>query len=73
MVKTRSLDIDSTAIAYGERWRIAPQANYYNGPVGIIGEYALERQAVELNDRRFASSRWGRFEHSNPTELQTKT
>ena len=39
---------NSTAIAYGERWRIAPQANYYNGPVGIIGEYALERQAVSL-------------------------
>jgi phosphate-selective porin OprO and OprP len=39
---------NSTAIAYGERWRIAPQANYYNGPLGIIGEFVLERQAVSL-------------------------
>jgi phosphate-selective porin OprO/OprP len=39
---------NSTAIAYGERWRIAPQANYYNGPLGIIGEFVFERQAVSL-------------------------
>jgi phosphate-selective porin OprO/OprP len=39
---------NSTAIADRERWRIAPQANYYNGPLGIIGEFVLERQAVSL-------------------------
>jgi phosphate-selective porin OprO/OprP len=39
---------NGTAIAYGERWRIAPQANYYDGPFGVIAEYVFERQAVSL-------------------------
>lgn len=39
---------NATSIANGERWRIAPQAHYYYGPWGIIGEYVLERQAVSL-------------------------
>jgi phosphate-selective porin OprO and OprP len=39
---------NATSIANGERWRLAPQAYYYIGPLGLIGEFVLERQAVSL-------------------------
>ena len=35
-----------TAVADGEHYRWSPQANYYAGPVGLWGEYALSRQQV---------------------------
>lgn len=39
----------SAAIADGERFRFAPQANYYYGPLGIIAEYASVSQEVSLS------------------------
>jgi phosphate-selective porin OprO and OprP len=33
-------------IAYGERQRVSPQAYYYYGPFGFLGEYAAVRQEV---------------------------
>ncbi len=39
----------SYTVADGERLRISPQAYYYNGPWGLIGEYAWLRQDVALN------------------------
>ena len=34
------------AVANGDHWRISPQASYYLGPVGILGEYAISEQRV---------------------------
>lgn len=36
----------SNVIADGDRWRISPQAYYYNGPFGVIAEYAAVNQDV---------------------------
>jgi len=38
----------ANAIADGERFRFAPQANYYFGPFGLIAEYARVVQDVSL-------------------------
>ena len=38
----------SAAIADGRRLRVAPQAYYYNGPFGVIAEYARVSQDVSL-------------------------
>jgi phosphate-selective porin OprO and OprP len=38
----------STSVADGKRTRIAPQANYYYGPLGLIAEYARVNQEVSL-------------------------
>lgn len=38
----------SAAVADGTRFRIAPQAHYYYGPFGLIGEYARVHQHVSL-------------------------
>ena len=39
----------SNTVADGERLRVSPQAYYYNGPLGVIGEYAWLKQDVALN------------------------
>lgn len=38
----------SNAVADGKRFRISPQASYYNGALGIIAEYARVDQDVSL-------------------------
>jgi len=38
----------STATADGTHWRISPQGYYYWGPFGLLGEYAISDQKVEL-------------------------
>ena len=38
----------SAAVADGKRFRIAPQAYYYNGPFGLLAEYARVSQDVSL-------------------------
>jgi len=38
----------ANAIADGKRFRITPQANYYNGPLGLMAEYARVDQDVSL-------------------------
>ena len=39
-------------VANGEHWRISPQASYYYGPFGLLGEYAISNQRVSRG--RFA-------------------
>ena len=38
----------TAAVADGRRFRLAPQANYYYGPFGLIAEYARVSQKVSL-------------------------
>ncbi|MDO9204803.1 OprO/OprP family phosphate-selective porin [Methylotenera sp.] len=38
----------SAAVADGKRFRVSPQANFYNGPFGVIAEYARVSQDVSL-------------------------
>lgn len=40
----------SNVLADGERLRVSPQAYYYNGPLGVIGEYAWLKQDVAITD-----------------------
>jgi phosphate-selective porin OprO/OprP len=50
-VTSTSTDISSAAdnvVANGSRVRLSPQAYYYNGPVGIIAEYASVEQGVKI-------------------------
>jgi phosphate-selective porin OprO/OprP len=37
---------DGTTVADGARWRVAPQAYYYGGPIGVLLEYYLTAQEV---------------------------
>lgn len=46
----------SNAIADGKRVRWSPQANYYNGPFGVIAEYARVSQDVSLASGGSASA-----------------
>lgn len=41
----------ANAIADGKRFRFSPQASYYNGPFGLITEYARVDQDVSLTAR----------------------
>ncbi|HSP06343.1 MAG TPA: porin, partial [Acidobacteriota bacterium] len=41
-----STTIDATVVADGNRYRYSPQFYYYNGPVGILGEYVFTSQKV---------------------------
>jgi len=50
----------SGALANGEHNRVVPQAYYYYGPVGLMGEYAISSQEV-LNkqlDQRLRNEAW---------------
>jgi phosphate-selective porin OprO/OprP len=40
---------NNTVLANGRHWRLAPQFYYYNGPLGLLAEYAVSRQKVVLN------------------------
>lgn len=49
-----------TAIADGRRARLFPQAYFYYGPVGLMGEYGVSRQTVRraTNVARLAHKGW---------------
>ena len=47
---------NSATVADGRRTRIAPQANYYYGPFGLIAEYARVSQDVSLSTGGSASA-----------------
>ena len=47
---------NSATVADGRRTRIAPQANYYYGPLGLIAEYARVSQDVSLSTGGSASA-----------------
>jgi phosphate-selective porin OprO and OprP len=36
-----------TVVANGEHWRLSPQAYYFWGPFGVLGEYVIENQGVK--------------------------
>jgi len=42
----RFFTYNATTIASGRHWRLSPQGYYYNGPLGILGEYAISDQDV---------------------------
>lgn len=42
----RIFGYSSSAIADGDRWRIAPQGYWYWGPFGVYGEYIVSNQEV---------------------------
>ncbi|MDP1659896.1 MAG: porin, partial [Methylotenera sp.] len=46
-------------IADGKRFRVSPQASYYNGPFGLITEYARVNQDVSLTSGGSASGGGG--------------
>lgn len=50
----------TTTVASGNRTRWSPQAYYYNGPFGFIGEYAQAKQDVALGalEQRLESDAW---------------
>lgn len=41
----------ANVVANGKRLRWSPQANYYNGPFGLLAEYARVSQDVSLTER----------------------
>ncbi|HXJ58290.1 MAG TPA: porin [Verrucomicrobiae bacterium] len=43
--------------ADGPHWRVGPQAYWYWGPFGVIGEYAVSSQRLELQVAPFGSTR----------------
>jgi phosphate-selective porin OprO/OprP len=38
---------NGTVVANGAHWRLSPQACYYWGPFGLLGEYVMENQGVK--------------------------
>ena len=40
------LGTSPVVVANGRHWRLAPQAYYYWGPLGLLGEYVLSNQRV---------------------------
>jgi phosphate-selective porin OprO/OprP len=42
----RFFTYSAATIANGQHWRVSPQAYYYCGPLGIMGEYAISDQDV---------------------------
>jgi phosphate-selective porin OprO/OprP len=49
-----------TAIADGDRFRLAPQLAYFDGPLGLIGEYVTSQQEVRLGNalRELENEAW---------------
>jgi phosphate-selective porin OprO/OprP len=50
----------ATASAVGHRTRWSPQVNYYNGPVGVFGEYVRSQQTVSdgVATGKIANAAW---------------
>lgn len=40
----------ANVVADGDHWRLSPQAYYYWGPFGILGEYVISNQEVRRDD-----------------------
>jgi phosphate-selective porin OprO/OprP len=45
----------TNVVADGNHWRVAPQAYYYWGPLGVFGEYVLSSQTIRRNARATAT------------------
>ncbi len=39
----------NNVVANGNHWRLSPQAYYYFGPLGLLGEYVISEQRVQRN------------------------
>lgn len=79
---TKDFSTDNNVVADGNRTRISPQAYYYWGPFGLLGEYVRTRQEVRRkNDTaKLSNSAWqaaayyvvtgekNSFKHINPTK-----
>ena len=39
--------VTGTVVADGAHWRVSPQASYYYGPFGLLGEYIISEQGVK--------------------------
>jgi phosphate-selective porin OprO and OprP len=55
--------VTANVTADGEHWRLSPQAYYYWGPFGILGEYAISSQEVRRDaggrsSQRIANTAW---------------
>ncbi len=53
----------ATSVIQGTTWRISPQAYYYNGPFGLLGEYALSTlharpSLAGNNEEQIANRAW---------------
>jgi phosphate-selective porin OprO/OprP len=57
---TKDFSVDNNVIADGNRTRISPQAYYYWGPFGLLGEYVQTRQEVRRgnNAAKLTNSAW---------------
>jgi phosphate-selective porin OprO/OprP len=49
---------NGTVVASGDHWRVAPQAYYYFGPFGFLGEYTISDQRVSRFGAPPAASVW---------------
>jgi phosphate-selective porin OprO and OprP len=47
----------NNVVAGGPHWRVAPQAYYYLGPFGLLGEYTVSSLHVQRNIGAFESAR----------------
>ncbi len=52
--------LTNTAVANGQRIRYAPQAYYYWGPLGLLGEYYVTDQEVQMSptETRLRNTAW---------------
>ena len=48
---------DSKVVADGTHWRVGPQAYWYWGPFGLLGEYSISSQRLEQQVAPFGSTR----------------
>jgi len=54
-----------TVFADGDRTRVAPQAYWYVGPFGMMGEYIISDQGAQLIDSKSGEKRKGDFRNSS--------
>ncbi len=50
-------DYDGDVVANGLHWRVGPQAYWFWGPLGLLGEYSISSQRLEQEVAPFASTR----------------
>jgi len=57
---SNSADASKTAVAFGPLSRISPQAHYFWGPIGLLGEYVSSTQRANLGSKfgTFKNSAW---------------
>lgn len=60
MAQTTFFKYSSTAMANGEHTRLSPQAYYYAGPFGLMGEYVISSQRVlnKAETERMKNEAW---------------